>query len=487
MGRKAQTQWDFGEVTSPAATRRVLSVTELTGQVKRLLEAQYASLWVSGEVSNLRVQASGHSYFTVKDAGAQLSCVLFRGDARMGRDLLQDGRKVLLHGELTVYEPRGQYQLRVVKVELEGVGALQLAFEKLKAKLGAEGLFDPARKRPIPELPFRIGVVTSPTGAAFRDVLHVLGRRHPGLEVILAPCRVQGTGAAEEIAAAISLLNRWSSETPANRLDAILVTRGGGSIEDLWAFNEEVVARAIVASELPVVSAVGHEIDFTIADFAADLRAATPSAAAEILTQRAVVVFEWLMEAAARLTALADRASKRKAERAVDFSRRLARAHPLRKIEELGQRVDDAQVGMRRATLSRLRETELQLKSARLRWESRRPVMLLEMRRERLRDLQRRLRESAVYAAEAATHELNRLQERLRLLSPQAVLARGYSLTWDAESNRLLRDAKQARPGTRLRTRLACGETISVVEEVEADPNGSVNPPSDTPCGAGVL
>src|SRR6266481_5201124 len=290
MPKNAKSQWDFGELFDPASTRRIVTVSELTATVRRLLEKEVGQIWVSGEVTNLRAQSSGHIYFTLKDASAQLSCVLFRGETQVDRALLQDGRKVTMQGDVTVYEPRGQYQLRVTAVELQGVGALQAAFEKLKQKLKAEGLFAQERKRPLPRYPQRIGLVTSPTGAALRDVFHVVERRNPALKIILAPCRVQGEGAAAEIAAAIGLLNQFGasqleSGEPRLGMDLILVTRGGGGLEDLWAFNEEVVARAIFESKLPVVSAVGHEIDFTISDFVADVRAATPSAAAEIITE----------------------------------------------------------------------------------------------------------------------------------------------------------------------------------------------------------
>src|SRR5664280_2287936 len=240
---KAKSNWDFGELFPAEQTRKVLSVSELTAQVRRLLEQQVGSIWVTGEVTNLRVQSSGHIYFTLKDANAQLSCVLFRGETVTHRELLQDGQKHLLQGEVTVYEARGQYQLIVRAVELQGIGALQVAFEKLKQKLQAEGLFAQERKRPLPKYPQCIGLVTSPTGAAIRDVLHVVRRRHPALQIILAPCRVQGQGAAAEIAASIGLLNEFYRSQPV--IDLILVTRGGGSLEDLWAFNEEIVARAI--------------------------------------------------------------------------------------------------------------------------------------------------------------------------------------------------------------------------------------------------
>src|SRR5580765_7193014 len=297
MAKPVKSQWDFGELfaeqttsareSAPAASapaappqplkpsRKILSVTELTSQIRRILEGQIGHVWVTGEITNFRNQSSGHVYFTLKDANAQLSCVLFRGELFVDRTLLQDGRKVTLGGELTVYETRGQYQLRVMQAELQGAGALQAAFERLKQKLNAEGLFAKERKRPLPRFPKRIGLVTSPTGAAIRDVLHVIERRNPSVQIVLAPCRVQGDGAGLEIAAAIQLLNEYNSaqsqirrqELPiANHqsLDLILVTRGGGSPEDLWAFNEEVVARAIFHSVLPVVSAVGPEIDFTI-------------------------------------------------------------------------------------------------------------------------------------------------------------------------------------------------------------------------------
>src|SRR5260221_7838239 len=317
---KTKSQWDFGELFPTEATRKVLSVSELTGQVRALLEKQIGKIWVTGEVTNLRAQSSGHIYFTLKDAASQLGCVLFSRETVAHRQLLADGQKVLLQGDVTVYEARGQYQLIVRAVELQGVGALQIQFEKLKQKLAAEGLFAPERKRPLPKYPQRIGLVTSPTGAAIRDVLHVVQRRNPGLEIILAPCRVQGQGAAEEIAEAIGLLNEFNLRssgresaqtenqgrlTSAATLDLILVARGGGSLEDLWAFNEEVVARAIFESAVPIVSAVGHEIDFTISDFVADVRAATPSAAAEIITEGVFSSCQFLSEAAGRMQQLA--------------------------------------------------------------------------------------------------------------------------------------------------------------------------------------
>src|SRR6266403_1471667 len=263
---------------------QVLSVTELTHRVKDLLEERFPSVWVEGEISNVRSPSSGHIYFTLKDSGAQLAVVLFRGVAVKVGFKLKDGLQVIAFGDISVYEKSGQYQLVARRLLPKGLGALQLAFEELKQRLAKEGLFDSARKKPIPALPQRIGLVTSPTGAAIRDFLNIIGRRFPNVHIIIHPVRVQGEGAAQEIADAIDEFNALhaSRRLP---LDVLIVTRGGGSLEDLWAFNEEVVARALARSNIPTISAVGHEIDFTIADFVADLRAPTPSAAAELVVK----------------------------------------------------------------------------------------------------------------------------------------------------------------------------------------------------------
>jgi exodeoxyribonuclease VII large subunit len=466
MGKKASSQWDFGELFPVQAGRRVYEVSELTGQVRRLLETQIGEVWVQGEVTNLRRQASGHLYFSLKDADAQLGCVLFRGETGIQRDLLDDGRLVVLRGSMTVYEPRGQYQLRVTKVELQGVGALQAAFERLKQKLQQEGLFDSARKRPLPSFPRRVGLVTSPTGAALRDVLHVVQRRFPALEMVLAPCRVQGQGAAAEIAAAIGLLNEWSAARTAagGGLDLILVTRGGGSLEDLWAFNEEAVARAIHASKAPVVSAVGHEIDFTISDFVADLRAATPSAAAELITEAPFASRAFLAACSERLGALARRQLARAAEDADHLQDRLQRAHPRHRIDEQWQRWDDACERLRRVVAFTLRERVVRWNNVRDRWSRVRLSDRLQAEREELERRRRRLGEQAALRLRFHHQHLRELAGQLELLSPRQVLARGYSLTLDEGSNRALRDAAETKPGQRLRTLLANGEVRSVVQ-----------------------
>lgn len=489
MSRKGQSQWDFGELFPPEQTRRVLTVAELTTTVRKLVEKEIGDIWVTGEVTNLRLQASGHCYFTLKDSIAQLSCVLFRGEATANREFLQDGQKLLLQGSLTVYEARGQYQLIVRNLEPQGIGALQLAFEKLKRKLQAEGLFAQERKRALPRFPRRIGLVTSPTGAAIRDVLHVIQRRQPSLEIILAPCRVQGEGAAAEIAAAIRMLNEWSVQTerrsPTRRdqfetdalagsetgapsetrgLDLILVTRGGGSLEDLWAFNEEVVARAIFESALPVVSAVGHEIDFTISDFVADLRAATPSAAAELITEGPYASRQFLESAARRLGQLVRRRLELHRDDLLQAAQRLVRVHPRRQLREKTQRVDDLSASLGRAARLALREHRRRAQTLEQRLGRLRPSALLQLRCQEVRDLDRRLRELVRQRMEKRNHFLATLTARLRLLGPDNVLARGYSITTEESTGRVLREAGTVKPGQVLKTRLHDGSIRSITQ-----------------------
>ena len=461
---KQSSQWDFGgELFPQEATRRVLSVSELTADIRRALEKQVGQIWVTGEITNLRQQMSGHVYFTLKDAGAQLSCVLFRSDAVAQRDLLADGRKVVLKGQITVYEPRGQYQLQVQSIELQGVGALQAAFEKLKAKLNAEGLFAQDRKRPLPLFPQRIGMATSRTGAAIRDVLHVMRRRNPTVEIILAPCAVQGAGAAAEIAAAIHMLNEWSKKSAAP-LDVILVTRGGGSLEDLWAFNEEAVARAVFQSALPVVSAVGHEIDFTICDFVADLRAATPSAAAEILTEGVFAGCRWMTQVPAQLADKVRRRLLGERRHFEQLSRRFQYIHPRRQIDVLRQRVDEMQLEILRCVRRGLENLRRRCGVQSERLGRVRPGRILALRRESLDRQQARLRERAHARLEALRQRAASLNDWLQLLGPEQVLARGYSITMDAVTGEVLREAGGVKAGKRLRTRLKAGEITSKVE-----------------------
>jgi exodeoxyribonuclease VII large subunit len=490
MPKPVKSQWDFGELFPPEqTTRRVLSVSDLTQQIRRLLEQHVGQVWVSGEITNFRSQRSGHIYFTLKDASAQISCVLFRSE-QVDRSLLQDGRKIIVCGDLTVYEPRGQYQLRVVAVQLQGIGALQIAFEKLKQKLNAEGLFAPDHKRPLPRYPQRLGLVTSPTGAAIRDVLHVIARRNPALEIILAPCRVQGMGAGQEIAAAISLLNEFNQKMtaavepgalasapaparaqgrsptaiPGSYLDLILVTRGGGSLEDLWAFNEEIVARAIYASTLPIVSAVGHEIDFTISDFVADLRAATPSAAAELITEGVFASAQFLAEAQNRIRQLLGQQIEDKRHSLIQTGQRLARVHPRRKLNERLQQLDDLQGSLLRCVRQAARQQRSAWQNLVARLARVRPAVLLRQRREIFHQETQRLHEAAQHRLEKCQSQFRAVADRLRLLGPDQVLARGYSITTDHQTGKVVRAADQVRGGQLVKTRLSVGEILSRIE-----------------------
>ena len=397
---------------------------------------------------------------------------------------MQDGQKLLVQGDLTVYEPRGQYQLIVRAVELQGVGALQLAFERLKRKLQAEGLFAPERKRSLPKYPQRIGLVTSPTGAAIRDVLHVIQRRNPNLEIIFVPCRVQGEGAAEEIAAAIRRLNEFAQSVESlNRLivesedgstvqrfndsthlDLILITRGGGSLEDLWAFNEEAVARAVFESAVPVVSAIGHEIDFTICDFVADVRAATPSAAAEIITEGVFASRQFVAETPGWMGQRIHQRLGRERENLEQLTERIARSHPSRRLNEKLQLLDDLQSSLLRGVKYRWREYRTVWHDVGQRMLRVRPAQLLERRLESWRELDRRLCERTHQGVKDSQNRFVTLEARLRLLSPTNVLERGYSVTFDAETGQVIRDATEVKPGQRLKTRLKKGEIRSVAE-----------------------
>jgi len=378
---------------------------------------------------------------------------------------LEDGRKVVVQGELSVYEPRGQYQLRVTTVELQGVGALQIAFEQLKRKLQAEGLFAAERKRPLPRFPERIGLVTSPTGAAIRDVMHVIQRRNPALEIILAPCRVQGDGAAEQIAAAIRLLNEFNKSPGGLSIDLILVTRGGGSLEDLWAFNEEIVARAIYESTLPVVSAVGHEIDFTISDFVADVRAATPSAGAEIITEGVFANRRFLAEVPTVLHQRACQTIKLNREEYTHVLSRLNRVHPRRWLNQWLQRLDEAQsrIPRRARQLANSHRTAFMSLNGRL--CRLRLAQVVQNRYEVLRQERCRLDELVRHRLREIQNRIQDFAGRLKLLGPEQVLARGYSITMDAVSGKIVRESAQVVNGQRLRTRLKGGEIFSRVEK----------------------
>lgn len=402
--------------TADQPTQTVLTVSQLTAQLKGVVEQSFANVWVGGEISNFSRPQSGHCYFTLKDDNAQLRGVIWRGTASRLKFDLHDGLEVVCRGHLDVYPPRGSYQLVVEQVEPQGIGALELALRKLREKLGREGLFDADRKRPLPLFPRRIGIVTSPTGAAIRDFLEVLRRRWSGVEVLIFPVRVQGEGAAEEIAAAIKQANRV---LPA--LEVLVVGRGGGSLEDLWAFNEEPVIRALAASRVPTVSAVGHEIDVTLADLAADVRALTPSEAAERVVPSAQDVREIMQGFRTRLqNALVSQASTMRS-RLDAISNRPVFSRPLDQVHNYSRQVDDYASRLHNAAKVSVRDQQGRLAA---------------------------------------------LSGKLETLSPLGVLGRGYSLTQDTQSGQLLTSTKKIRPRQSITTRLLDGEVISEVREI---------------------
>ncbi len=439
---------------------------ELTARVRKTLEAHFERVRVLGEVCDFRARGSGHLYFGLKDGEARLACVLFHGGLASHRAAIDNGVELILEGDLTVYEPRGQYQLVVRSVEVSGSGALHLAFDRLKKKLAGEGLFSAERKRPIPRCLFRLGVVTSARAAALRDVLQVARRRHPALEVVLCSCRVQGEGAAAEIAAGVERLNRYAAAGMAGkRLQAVLLTRGGGSLEDLWAFNGEVVARAIAASRLPVISAVGHEVDFTISDFVADLRAPTPSAAVELLTEGVFSSREFVVDAGKELRRLARSQLRRRSEVSNHLCHRLSALHPRRLLNLRRQRLDDFEAVMARAARARLENGFLITGQLARQLSIRRPAARLKRERERIRQLTELAAERVRRNYGRRQGKLDRLGEALRLLSPLNVLERGYSITRDAESGRLIDSVGDVKKGGRVATTIRDGEVISEVKD----------------------
>lgn len=444
--------------------RRIYSVGEITAVIRDALEAQFADVWVEGEISNCRQASSGIYYFTLKDAEAQLRCVLFRQAARYLKFKPEDGLAALARGRIGVYEARGEYQLSVEHLEPRGAGALQLAFEQLKKKLAAEGLFDAARKRPLPVFPRRIGLVTSPGGAAIRDILHILERRFRGLHILLYPVRVQGEGAADEICEAIRYFSRTASK--AHTIDLMIVARGGGSLEDLWPFNEEQVARAIAASPVPVISAVGHETDFTIADFVADLRAPTPSAAAELAIRKradfvdAVANFQDRLGRALRyrLSLLVRQLGESGAERAAELLRR--------RLDRSGQRVDELEHRFRETLRRRLLDAERRLRALDMRLRALDPRRQLAARRLRLSELQLRFDPLMRVRLARFSGRLESLSAQLGQLSPLRVLERGYAIVQD-ESGKLVRRSADTSAGQSLRVRLHEGRLRVDIRETE--------------------
>lgn len=438
--------------------RAVYTVSRLNQEVRLLLENVYPLIWVEGEISNLSRPSSGHYYFSLKDQEAQVRCAMFRNTAIRLRFQPKDGMQVLVRARVGLYPARGEFQLIIEHMEDAGDGRLRRAFEELKHKLQREGLFDAARKRPLPVPPRRLGIVTSPTGAAIHDVLTVLRRRFPLLPVLIYPVQVQGEGAAEQIAAAIRLANERKE------VDLLLVTRGGGSLEDLWAFNEEVVARAIYASEIPVVSAVGHEVDVTIADLVADQRAPTPSAAAEMISPDAGA---WLMQLSRHQACLQQqqqRLLQRLRERLDWLHRRVQMQHPQRRLQDASQRLDGLQLRLEQRMRQRLRELTVRQQHAAQRLLQRSPAGQIKTRQDHVADLRQRLVLATRHRFQLCRQRLSFNAHRLDAVSPLATLARGYAVVRHGESGRILRDAGEVSPGERITAQLAQGELHCLVE-----------------------
>ena len=456
--------------------RKIYMVFEITKRIRDTLEGLFQSVWVEGEVSNLREPTSGHRYFTLKDERSQISVVLFRGHRSEVSFGLENGLKIRVFGDISVYENRGQYQLVARQIEDVGRGSLQELFEKLKRKLYEEGLFDESRKRPLPLLPSKVGVVTSPTGAAIQDILHILNRRFPNLHIVIAPVKVQGDGAAEMIAKAIHFFNK------SRFVDVVIVGRGGGSLEDLWAFNEEVVARAIAASEIPIISAVGHEIDLTICDLVADRRAPTPSAAAEIVVGRKDEFESMLREVERRFTRALEAHLHRLRSRLNTTARsyvfrephHLLRHYRQKLVSDMGcmrhaiqsafrdhqQHVDEIDIQLAQAMQTRLRSLKNRLVVASLSYMFRKPHHYLQQCRQTLGTDLELMTHHMKTVHQYYRQEISRLAGQLNSLSPPAVLNRGYSLT-TTEEGWIVRNIDTLKLNDLLRTRFANGATDS--------------------------
>ena len=438
--------------------RKIYTVSELSLEIRKQLERNFLDVWVTGEISNLRPAASGHLYFTLKDANAQIRAVCFRNQARYLKFKPEDGLAVIGRGRLSVYDARGEYQLLVEFLEPAGLGALQLAFDQLKTKLAAEGLFESGRKKPLPLLPRTVGVVTSPAGAVIDDIVRILRRRFQNINVLLYHVRVQGEGAAREITNGVEYFDRHGN------VEVIIVARGGGSLEDLWAFNEESVARAIVKSRVPLISAVGHETDFTIADFVADLRAPTPSAAAELVVRRKEDFETDIQNRVHRLSQLMRLRLSEASRHLMELRMHRVFETVLARLRERAQRLDDLVAALDRSLRSRLgdaRHAWVQASSGVLRYEIR---QFLGWKQARLAELSRQLDVECRRRLSDRRNRLGQLQALLRERSPLVILSRGYSITRDA-SGKIIRDAAHVSLRDEIWIRLANGELGASVRE----------------------
>lgn len=441
---------------NPQLTQKVYSVSELTEKIKRLLEDNFPMIWIYGEISNIRIPASGHAYFTLKDQTAQISAVMFKGQLRNLKFKLEDGFTISGLGRISLYEPRGTYQIILEYAEPRGVGALQIAFEQLKRKLSQEGLFDQIHKKPLPFLPECISVITSPTGAVIQDILNVMQRRFPGIKIEICPVRVQGDAAPGEIVRAIELVNDRATS------DVIILARGGGSLEDLAPFNSEIVARAIFSSNIPMVSAVGHETDYTIADFVADLRAPTPSAAAELVTPSRSALLARCAELQQRcVRSLIKMTAYYRGE--LEHLRR-ALVHPSKRVQELQLRVDDLSDQLNRMMRFFLRQQASCLAEIRNKLLFHNPQNRIELNKQKVDILSYKISESMNIYLNNARRRISICHTALVALSPQSILERGYSITRTVPDQAVVRSAAQVRKGQRLEVLLAHGKIEAITD-----------------------
>ena len=447
----------FGTPAGHAPTREVVTVSELTTRIRGVLESTQGEVLVEGEIANSRLWKTGHLYFTLRDEHAQLKAVMFRSAVRYLRFTPEDGLRVVARGRVTVYEPKGEYQIVCEQLQPQGVGALQVAFDQLKRTLEADGLFEATRKRPLPLLPRQIGVVTSLHGAARQDSLKVLARRHPTAHVVIRPVRVQGEGAAGQIARGIDQLSRQEG------VDVIIVGRGGGSLEDLWAFNEEPVARAIATATVPVISAVGHEIDVTISDLVADIRAATPSAAAEIVVAGLDELLGRVDQLSDRLRATLRDTVRRLLTSVLELDRRPGVAGWPARLAIRGRHAAELTHALTQATRSTLVTRERRLRSAQLKLEAHEPGRRVEASRTRLVVAGERLGAAIVHRRQRLEGRLGDLTGRLEALSPLGVLARGYAVCWNANRTAIVRDASAVSVGDDVAITLRQGQLTCTV------------------------
>jgi len=444
-------------------SRHIFLISELNRQVRTLLEQQFARIWVTGEISNLALPSSGHCYFSLKDSNAQVRCAYFRTHQRQRVFQPANGQHVICLAKLSLYEPRGDYQLIVEQMELAGEGLLQQAFEQLKIKLHKEGLFALDHKKPIPALPQQIGLITSTTGAAVRDVLTVLKRRFPLAPITIYPTLVQGNEAAGQICAAIALANQHKL------CDVLILTRGGGSLEDLWPFNEEVVARAIYASQIPIISGVGHEIDTTIADFVADKRAPTPSAAAELATPNSEDLLQLLQNFQLRLTKFVHHYCTSIQQKIDWLTKRLQQQHPQKQLLQNTQRIDELFIRLQQVSLQFLTQSRNKVEKLQLRLTHFSPQEYIKNKKENVIVLQRRLFQAMEHQLVREQHTLTTLSRALDAVSPLATLRRGYAIVQDSTGKRVIMKAAEIKVNSQVQVKLQDGTIVCRVEDYNLD------------------